>query len=84
MVEHQSGSPAADGSRSSGHQCNGNEKKGPDSIFALVAWELWGERNARCFRGASAQVPRMLAVLKPSAELWVDAGAKNLGSILHE
>jgi hypothetical protein len=28
-------------------------RSGVDSGFALVAWELWKERNARCFRGTA-------------------------------
>ena len=58
------------------------ERKGADSIFLLVAWELWKERNARCFKGANTQVPILLATLKHQAELWVAASAKNLGCLL--
>jgi hypothetical protein len=63
-------------------QWNGPERKGDDSIFALVAWELWKERNPRSFRGATTQLPQLLAVLKHNAKLWVRAGAKNLGCLL--
>lgn len=38
-------------------------EKGADSIFLLVAWELWKEQNARCFRGANTQVPQLLATI---------------------
>jgi hypothetical protein len=59
-----------------------SERRGADSIFLLVAWELWKERNARCFRGANTQVPQFLATLKHEADLWVQAGARNLGCLL--
>lgn len=28
----------------------GNNRKGADTLFALVSWQLWKTRNARCFR----------------------------------
>jgi predicted negative regulator of RcsB-dependent stress response len=46
-------------------------KRGADTVFALVAWELWKERNARCFRGAATQLHQLLAVIKHKAEQWV-------------
>jgi hypothetical protein len=34
-----------------------NERRsGMDSLFALVSWQIWKERNARCFRNATATV----------------------------
>jgi hypothetical protein len=60
----------------------GQFHNGAGSIFALVAWEHWKERNARCFRGASTQVPDMLNHIKHEAESWVQAGVRNLGCLL--
>lgn len=51
-------------------------------FVALVAWELWKERNMRGFCSAITQVPDLLAVIKREAELWVLAGAKNLSCLL--
>ena len=34
---------------------------GDDSLFALVAWELWKERNGRCFYDNSSMVLQVLA-----------------------
>lgn len=60
-------------------QWSGPWKNVVDSIFALVAWEFWEERNARCFHGTVTQMPELLLVIKHQAELWVQTGAKNLG-----
>jgi hypothetical protein len=59
-----------------------NHAKGADSLLALIAWEIWKERNARCFRGAVTQIPAIKASIKQQAELWVQAGAKHLGCLL--
>lgn len=56
--------------------------KGADTLFALVAWELWKERNARCFRGAKTQIQSVKAFIKVQASLWVQAGAKDLGRLI--
>jgi hypothetical protein len=40
---------------------SGNNKLGADTLFALVVWELWKERNTRCFGGATTQIPQLLA-----------------------
>ena len=40
----------------------GTNRSGADSVFALVAWELWKERNARCFRGTATQLQQLLAI----------------------
>jgi hypothetical protein len=60
----------------------GEYRQGANSIFVLVAWELWKERNARLFRGSATQPPQLLASIKHHAELWVQAGAKALGRLL--
>lgn len=63
---------------------HGDKKKGADSLFALVAWELWKERNARCFRNAASQVPQVLSTINHTANQWIEAGACNLGCLVCE
>jgi hypothetical protein len=58
-----------------------SQRKGFDSLFALVSWQLWKERNARCFRESAAPAAELLLVIKAQADLWVQAGAKRLGSL---
>jgi hypothetical protein len=56
--------------------------KGVDSLFALISWELWKERNACCFRRAATQLNAVKDQIKQQAELWVMAGNKHLGSLV--
>jgi hypothetical protein len=49
-------------------QWTGSCKQGANSIFALIAWELWKERNVRCFRGTATQLPELLALIRHQAE----------------
>jgi hypothetical protein len=60
----------------------GDLRRGADSLFALITWEVWKERNARCFRGSESDANVLTATIKYQAELWVVAGAKHLGSLL--
>jgi hypothetical protein len=46
-----------------------------------MSWLLWKERNARCFREASATVTNLLMIIKVEAEQWAKAGAKALESL---
>jgi hypothetical protein len=50
----------------------------------VVAWELWKERNARCFRGKSANTMHFLAMIRHFANLWIDAGTRHLGCLVRE
>ena len=56
----------------------GQKQKGLDSLFALVSWTIWKERNARCFRDASTIVSQLLQVIKAEAEIWIQAGVRDL------
>jgi hypothetical protein len=56
-------------------------KKGADTLFALVCWMVWKERNARCFREAAATVQELLSVIRAEAEQWIRAGASRLGDL---
>jgi hypothetical protein len=55
-------------------------KKGADfdSLFALTSWELWKERNARCFRNSTAIVDDVLQIIRTEADRWIEAGAPGL------
>jgi hypothetical protein len=61
---------------------HGKAKKGFDSLFALVSWQIWKERNTRCFRDASSTVPELLLIIRAEAEQWARAGAKNLECLM--
>jgi hypothetical protein len=52
-----------------------------DSLFALVSWEIWKERNVRCFRQAANSLPQLLQIIKAQADLWAQAGAVHLRSL---
>jgi hypothetical protein len=53
---------------------HGDKRKGANTLFALVAWELWKERNAKLFRNEAANSAQFLAKIKHIADLWIDAG----------
>lgn len=63
---------------------HGQKRKGADTLFALVAWELWKERNARLFRDTASPVSQVLSVIKHTTDLWIEAGACNLSCIIRE
>jgi hypothetical protein len=52
-----------------------------DSLFALVSWQVWKERNARCFRQAPSSMNELLQIIKAEADRWIEAGAKGLVAI---
>lgn len=56
-------------------------RRGMDSLFALVSWHLWKERNVRCFRNATASLNENLHVIRAEAERWIEAGAAGLSSL---
>jgi hypothetical protein len=59
-----------------------DKRRGADSLFALVAWELWKERNGRCFRDGSSSVQQLLGHIKQLVDQWIDAGAVSYGKII--
>lgn len=54
---------------------------GMDTLFALVSWQMWKGRNARCFQEATATVSELLQVIKAEADLWIQAGVKGLSAL---
>lgn len=57
------------------------KRKGFDTLFALIAWHIWKERNARVFRGAAAGVDLVLRVIGQEGICWIEAGAQKLGCL---
>ena len=60
---------------------NGDRRNGMDSLFALVSWHLWKERNARCFRESTSTVDDLLHIIKAEADHWIQAGADGLRAL---
>lgn len=65
-------------------QLPGGKRKGFDTLFALVTWQLWKERNARVFRDAVSLPAELLQRIKKEGDEWIMAGAKNLGCLFGE
>lgn len=63
---------------------HGDKRRGADSLFAIVTWEIWKERNARCFRNAETTVLGLLQTIKRTADDWIEAGARKLSCLLRE
>ena len=57
-------------------------RKGLDSLFFLVGWRLWKERNARTFNGVSTDAGGLASAILGEAEEWCLAGFKHLLSLL--
>jgi len=57
-------------------------RKGFDSLFFLVGWRLWKERNSRTFDGVSTDAAGLACSILGEAEEWCLAGYKHLMSLL--
>ena len=60
---------------------NGVQRSGIDSLFALVSWEVWKERNARCFRAAAVAPIDLFSAIRAEAGHWKKARASGLPSL---
>jgi hypothetical protein len=56
-------------------------RRGFDSLFFLVGWTLWKERNARTFNGSPRSVPWLLEVIEEDISMWIAAGYWHLGAL---
>jgi predicted negative regulator of RcsB-dependent stress response len=59
-------------------------KKGLSSLFTLICWNVWKERNARIFRLKSANFQLIIAWIRDEARQWSFANAKALRKLLFE
>ena len=57
-------------------------RKGFDSLFFLIGWALWKERNARTFDGKSLSPAGLAIRIQEEANQWCLAGYKHLLSLL--
>lgn len=58
------------------------QRKGMDSLFILVSWQIWKQRNDKVFRGETASAQRISQKIKDEAKVWIAAGASGLGSLV--
>ena len=56
-------------------------RRGFDSLFFLVGWNLWKERNGRTFDRAGRQPQQLAQVIVEEASLWIAAGYRPLGAL---
>jgi hypothetical protein len=59
-----------------------SQRKGFDTLFALVCWSLCKERNARVFDRVSSPPARLSMLIKEEAPQWVAAGYTGLVNFL--
>ena len=60
---------------------DGQQRKGLDSLFALLSWQVWKERKARCFRQSTTMIAEMLQIIKMEADRWIEAGAARIWAL---
>lgn len=56
-------------------------RRGFDSLFLLVGWQLWKERNARMFNRVASSAAQLLQTVEQEITLWCAAGYKHLGTL---
>jgi hypothetical protein len=56
-------------------------RRGFDSLFLLVGWHLWKERNARTFNRVASSAAQLLQTVEQEIALWCAAGYKHLGTL---
>jgi hypothetical protein len=56
--------------------------KGARSLAILVCWTTWKERNAMVFQGIERQASGLMAEIKHEAMFWMQAGNKNLATLV--
>jgi hypothetical protein len=59
-------------------------RKGASTLFMIVAWHLWKDRNLRLFEQRTAITSVIIDRIKPEANLWVVAGARKIGRLFCE
>jgi hypothetical protein len=60
-----------------------SQRKGFDSLFALVTWSLWLERNARVFNSMSLRADQLAGRIHAEGLQWSSAGFSELAEFVH-
>ncbi|WVZ58587.1 hypothetical protein U9M48_008845, partial [Paspalum notatum var. saurae] len=58
------------------------ERKGFNTLFILVTWELWKFRNSCVFEGCQPCVQRVIQRIEEEGLLWCKAGASKLQELV--
>jgi hypothetical protein len=53
-----------------------------DSLFFLIGWLLWKERNARTFNGVATSAVQLGVLIQEKIDAWCLAGYKHLRSLM--
>jgi hypothetical protein len=61
---------------------SGHGRKGLATLYMLIIWEIWNERNDRVFKNKQAPLQIIFDRVKKEARLWVLAGAKHLDHLM--
>jgi len=56
--------------------------RGFDSLFFLIGWMLWKERNTRTFNRVATSAAQLGAVIQEEIDAWCLAGYKHLRSLV--
>jgi hypothetical protein len=56
-------------------------RKGFDSLFFLVGWRLWKERNSRTFDQVRTNAAALVTLIWEDADEWALAGYRRLQSL---
>jgi hypothetical protein len=61
-----------------------HRREGTSTLFMLTCWMIWKERNSRHFDHKTESVQVVLGKIKAEADLWIAAGARELGGLCCE
>jgi hypothetical protein len=58
------------------------DQKGLNTLFVLVAWEIWKFQNSCMFKGSQPNVQVLLQIIGNEGLLWCMSGASKLHELL--
>ena len=61
---------------------NTQPRKALASLFHLVGWDIWKERNACVFRAKAAPVAVIMRKIKDEVSIWALAGVRHLNNVM--
>jgi hypothetical protein len=58
-------------------------RQGFDSLFFLIGWSIWKERNAQTFDAVSTPAQQLALSIVDEATEWSRAGFRKLGALIN-